>query len=155
MSDGLQILLTAAATLIGGALLLLFGEFMKILVIIPLKNYRDHVQLILDRLDYHANFITNFFSENPSAEELEHKRSIIKDFRSAATKLNSAYAGISMRKYLVKLRLLPKPENVREAYGRLIFISNNMPTRGRDSNDELNPITLNHEASEKIKEMLV
>jgi hypothetical protein len=154
MSVSLQVIFTAAATLIGGVLLLLFGEFMKILVIIPLKSYKDHVQLILDRLDYHANFITNYFSENPSDEELAHKRSIIKDFRSAATKLSSTYAGISLRRWLVKVKLLPDLDVIEEIHKNLIFISNNMPTTGRVGNNETDPIMRNHEASEKIKRLL-
>jgi hypothetical protein len=59
---------------------------------------------------------------------------------TAATQLGSAFAGISMRKYLAKLHLLPKPENIREVCSRLIFISNNMPTSGRQSNDETDTI---------------
>lgn len=153
-TDWLTIVLTAAATLIGGVLLLIFTESIRLFVIQPLKAYRDHVELILDRLDFHANYMTNFFSEKPEKEEREKIQEIQKDFRSAATQLNAKYASISMKWLLIKLKWIPSRKDEEEVHGKLTFLSNNFPevSRTHDSND---PIMNNHQAIEFIKSKLV
>lgn len=153
-TDWLTIVLTAAATLIGGVLLLIITESIRLFVIQPLKSYRDHVELILDRLDYHANLMTNFFSEQPEKEELEKMREIQKDFRSAATQLNAKYASISMKWLLIKFRWIPTKKDKEEVHGKLIFLSNNFPkvSRTHDTND---PIMNNDKAIEFIKSKLI
>ena len=93
-----QILLTSAVTLISGLVLLIISEFIRLLIVVPLKKYRDHVEFVLDRIDFHSNYVTNFFSEDPNDEEKELMRQISKDFRKAATLLNTLYASISMKK---------------------------------------------------------
>lgn len=153
-TDWLTIVLTAAVTLIGGVLLLIFTESVRLFVIQPLKAYRDHVELILDRLDFHANYMTNFFSETPDKEEREKIQEIQKDFRSAATQLNAKYASISMKWLLVKLGWIPSKKDKEEIHGKLIFLSNNFPkaSRTRDTND---PIANNDRAIEFIKSKLL
>lgn len=153
-TDWSTIILTAAATLIGGVLLLIFTESVKLFVIQPLKAYRDHIEFILDRLDYHVNYMTNFFSEKPDDEEFGKIREIQKDFRSAATQLNAKYASISMKWLLIRLRWIPSKKDAREIYGELIFLSNNIPKASR-TNDNNDPIKKNHEAIEIIKNKLV
>lgn len=147
----MKIVLTAALTLIGGTLLFVFGEFVKVLVVVPLQKYKEHVQLVRDRVDFYSNRVTNFFSAEPDDEEWELIRRISADFRSSATQLSSKYAGISWRKLLVKFRIIPSAEKLDEAYRSLIFLSNSIPREGRDSNREIDPIMLNHEHIEKVK----
>ncbi len=153
MPEWLQILMTAAVTLLGGIVLLVTSEFIKLLVITPLKQYRDHVQFILDRLDFHAGYVTNFFSEEPSEEERELMRQISKDFRTAATKLNAVYAGVTLKKTLEKWKLLPKRDDINNAYGKLLLLSNNLPRASRSTHGR-DPILTNHEAMEDIKKLL-
>jgi len=59
MTDWKTIILTAAATLIGGTILFGISEFIKILVLLPLQKYREHVQLVLDRVDMYAYHCVN------------------------------------------------------------------------------------------------
>ena len=153
-TDWLTIVLTAAATLIGGVLLLIFTESIRLFVIQPLKAYRDHVELILDRLDYHANYMTNFFSEKPDDEERGKIREIQGDLRSAATQLNAKYASISMKWLLIRLGWIPDKNDIAEMHGKLIFLSNNFPKVSR-TDDKRDPIMKNDEAIEAIKSKLV
>ena len=85
MSDLLQIFLTAALTILGGIVLFIFGEFAKVLIVQPLQKYTEQVQLIRDRLDFYANRVTNYFSEEPNDEEWKLIQQINADFRSVAT----------------------------------------------------------------------
>ena len=151
----MQIIITAAVTLIGGVLLFIFGEFARVLVVLPLQKYNEQVQLIRDRLDFYANRVTNYFSEKPDDEEWKLIQQISADFRSGATQLGSKYAGISWRKLLIKVRIIPKPEKIEEAYRYLMLLSNNLPRKGRDKVDSKHdPIMINHDAIEKVKAAL-
>ncbi|HSX31617.1 MAG TPA: hypothetical protein VLE99_06910 [Candidatus Saccharimonadales bacterium] len=155
MSDLLQIFLTAGLTIVGGVILFIFGEFAKVLIIQPLQKYNEQVQLIRDRLDFYANRVTNYFSEEPNDEEWKLIQQINADFRSAATQLSSKYAGIMRRKLLIRLKIIPTPEMVEEAYRHLMLLSNNVPRRGRrDRDGEHDPIMINHDAIEKVKAAL-
>lgn len=151
MSDLLQITLTAAITII----LFIFREFAKVLIVQPLQKYNEQVQLIRDRLDFYANRVTNYFSEEPNDEERKLVQQINADLRSAATQLSSKYAGIMWRKLLIRVKVTPTPEKIEEAYRNLILLSNNPPRRGRNNWDsEVNPIMVNHDAIEKVKTAL-
>lgn len=154
MSDAVQIILTAALTLLGGTLLFIFGEFAKVLIVTPLQKFKEQVQLTLDRVDFYANRVTNFFSAEPTDEEWELIRQISADFRSAATQLRSKYAGISSRKLLIWLHIIPSTQKMEEAYGSLMLLSNNIPRAGRDINREHDPIMLNHDEMEKVRNAL-
>lgn len=156
MSDLLQIVLTTAFTLIGGTLLFVFGEFVRVLVVVPLQKYKEQVQLTLDRIDFYANRVTNYFSEKPNDEEWELIQQIVADFRSAATQLSSKYAGISMRRLLIRMKIIPSVEKLDETYKSLVFLSNNIPRHGRrDADTEHDPIMMNHDAMEKAKTALI
>lgn len=155
MSDLLQIVLTAGLTLVGGVVLFIFGEYAKVLIIQPLQKYNEQVQLIRDRLDFYANRVTNYFSEEPNDEEWKLIQQINVDFRSAATQLSSKYAGIARRKVLIRLKIIPNSEKIDEAYRHLMLLSNNLPRRGRHERDaEHDPIMINHDAIDKVKAAL-
>ncbi|HSH18272.1 MAG TPA: hypothetical protein VK978_02720 [Candidatus Saccharimonadales bacterium] len=151
MTELLQIVLTAALTIIGGIFLFIFGEFAKVLVVQPLQNYMEHVQLIRDRLDFYSNRVANYFSEKPNEDEWKLIQTINSEFRSAATLLGAKYAGITRRKLLIRLKIIPTPIKIDEAYHGLIFLSNNLPRHGRDDQDaKHNPVMLNHDAINKV-----
>lgn len=151
MSDLFQITLTATFTILGGIVLFIFGEFVKVLVVSPLQKYLEQVQLIRDRLDFYSNRVTNYFSDKPDEDEWKLIQQINADFRSASTQLGSKYAGITGRNLLIRLKVIPSPENIEEACRGLIFLSNNLPRKGRDDRDpKYDPIMQNHDAILKV-----
>jgi hypothetical protein len=106
---------------------------MKILMLIPLQKFREHVQLTLDRTDFYANVMTNYFPARPSDDEKQRISRICADFRSAATGLNSTYVSISFRKQLAWLHTVPNAEDVQKSYHALIYLSNSILYSGRRS----------------------
>jgi hypothetical protein len=115
----------------------------------------EQVQQILDRLDFYANRVTNYFSEKPDDEEWKLIQQINAEFRSAATQLSSKYAGIMGRKMLIGLGIIPAPEKIQVAYKNLMLLSNNLPRHGRGSRStEQDPIMMNYDAIENVKAAL-
>ncbi len=126
MSDTLKILLTASATLIGGVILFILGEFVRTLVIIPLQKYKEHVEIVLDRLDYYANYYTRVHGKGLGDEQLAEMTSYKSHMRSAASQLQAKYALISSKWLLVKLKIVPPAVNINQAHGALIYLSNSI-----------------------------
>ncbi|HSX15030.1 MAG TPA: hypothetical protein VLE72_03970 [Candidatus Saccharimonadales bacterium] len=153
MSDWLKIILTAAATLIGGMILFVFAEFARALVLTPLYKYREQVQLVLDRLDYYSNRLTNFFPDEPSEQERQLIKQIESDLRSAATQLKSKYMSITWRKSLILIRIIPSQDKVNEAYQSLIYLHNSILYKGQV--DEHNNAKTNNEKIELVKNALL
>jgi hypothetical protein len=149
MTNWETITLTAAVTLIGGTILFGISEFIKVLVLVPLQRFREHVQLVLDRTDFYANRITNYFPTNPSDRDKQLMEQITADFRSAATGLSSTYVSISFHKTLVKFHIIPSPEKIHKAYGALMYLSNSILIRGQDN--EVDTPTNNNKQIEIIK----
>ncbi len=147
---------TAAFTLIGGTLLFVFGEFAKVLIIVPLQKYKEHVQVTLDRIEFYSNQLTNLFSEKPEKDELDRMRQISADLRSAATQLKSKYIVISFKKPLAILGVIPSNKELDTACGCLFFLSNNLPrpNKLRDRDPKYDPIMSNHERIEEIQKLL-
>lgn len=114
---------------------------------------RAHVEFITDRLDFYVNYLTNFFSENPSDDELELMKRIRKDLRSAATQLNAIYASISLKKLFIKFHLVPSRIDIDKIYRNLILLSNNLPIASRVVKGH-DPIMVNNDAVDKIKAIL-
>lgn len=152
MTNWETIILTAGATLIGGTILFGISEFVKVLVLMPLQKFREHVQVTLDRTDFYANRITNYFPAKPSDSEKLLISQICADFRSAATGLSSTYVSISLRKQLAWLHIVPSTEDVQKAYGGLMFLSNSILYRGQNS--EIGNPTQNHKMIDQIKNSL-
>lgn len=152
MSEVEKIVLTAAVTLLGGTTLLVTGEFLKALVIVPLQKYKEQVQLTLDRLDYYANRLTNHFNANPNKEEQELIATIKADLRSAATQLSSKYVSISWRKLLIFLKVIPTGKNIEKAYSGLMFLHNSILYK--DQVDEHNNTRINAQKITEVKAAL-
>lgn len=153
MTNWETITLTAAVTLIGGTFLFGISEFVKVLVLLPLQKYREQVQIVLDRVDFYTNRITNYFPPNPSKEELQLMAQITADFRSAATGLNSTYVCISLRKPLIRLGVIPTSKKVQDAYGALMYLSNSVLIRS--AADGVDTPTENHKMVDRVKSALV
>lgn len=135
MEPWLQITLTTAATLIGGVLLFVVGEMIRTLVINPLQTYREHVQLILDRLFFYANFYTRTFDNKLTESEQIAISEYTGHMRSAASQLNAKYELIGCKLLLIKSRIIPSADQIEVAYKNLIFLSNTI-LRKKDTNIE-------------------
>lgn len=135
----------AAFTLLGGVLIFIFGEFARVLTVVPLQKYREHVQATLSQVAYYSNQITSPFSNRPDKEELERMQKISADLRSAATQLESKYAIISLKKLLATGRLIPSKKQLDEACRCLILLSNNLPqpSRARSRDPDHDPLAFN------------
>lgn len=119
-----SIFLTAALTLLGGTIILILGEFTKVLVILPLQKFKEQIQLTLDRVDFYSNRICNHFPAKPSDKEKALISQMENDLRSAATQLSSKYAVISLKKLLVAVHVLPSGTCINDAYTALIYLHN-------------------------------
>ena len=131
MSDLEKILFTACATLIGGVVLLVMTELLKVLVITPAQKTREQIQAVLSRIDFYANKLTNFFSAEPTEYEIEVINSITKDLREAATNLKSNYTLVPMKKFLSLIKVLPNEERIEVAFTSLIYLHNSILYEGR------------------------
>lgn len=152
MTELQKIFLTSTLTLLGGVLLLVAGEVLKLLVIVPIQKFNEQVQVVLDRVDYYSNRLCNHFSAKPSREELELIRNIKADLRAGATQLSSKYRIISGRKLLVKCRMLPTPDKIQEAYGSLMYLQNSILYKG--TVDKHNNTRINAEKITAIQKAL-
>jgi len=156
MSEIEQAAWTAAFTLLVGTLLFIFGEFAKVLIVVPLQKYKEQVQATLDRVEFYSNQLTNYFSDKPDKQELERMRQISTDIRSAETQLKSKYIVISFKRLLAIMRLIPTKKQLDDACSCLSFLSANLPQAGRARNRDhkYDQIELNGERIEEIKELL-
>ncbi len=126
-----MVLLTACATLIGGVILLITTELLKVIVISPAQNTRGQIQVVLSRIDFYSNKLTNFFSAEPTEHEINIIKSITKDLREAATDLKSNYTLVPMKRFLSFIRVLPSQERIDVAFHGLIYLHNSILYEGR------------------------
>ena len=131
MSDVEKILFTACATLIGGVVLLVMTELLKVFVIAPAQKTREQIQIVLSRVDFYSNKLTNFFSAEPTEQEIDVIKSITKDLREAATDLKSNYTLVPMKKFLSLIKVLPNQERIDVAFTGLIYLHNSILYEGR------------------------
>lgn len=121
-----QIFLTAALTISGSVIVFVIGKLIEVTIIHPIQKFNEEKQNALDRVDYHCNTLTNYFSENPNEHELLMIKEIKRDLRASATKLNSKYAMIPCKRFFSWLRLIPTAERVGIAYSGLIYLHNSI-----------------------------
>lgn len=131
MSDMENIFFTACATLTGGVVLLVLTELLKVLVIAPAQKTREQIQVVLSRVDFYSNKLTNFFSAEPNEHEIDVIKSITKDLREAATDLKSNYTLVPMKKFLSLIKVLPNRERIEVAFTGLIYLHNSILYEGR------------------------
>lgn len=131
MGDVERIFFTACTTLIGGIFLLVITELLKILVIVPAQKTHAQIQVVLSRVDFYSNKLTNFFSAEPTEHEMDVIKSIIKDLREAATDLKSNYTLVPMKKFLSVINVLPSQERIDVAFTGLIYLHNSIMYEGR------------------------
>lgn len=131
MSDFEMVICTALAALIGGVILLVMSELIKVIIIFPVQKTKEKIQITLSKVDFHCNYLTNFFSKEPSDEELAVIKSIRKDLREASTDLNSAYTTVPMKKLLSLVNILPDQERTELAVDGLIYLHNSILYEGR------------------------
>lgn len=122
----MQIVLTAAATLIGGMVLYLLSEMIKVSIILPAQRTREAAQVAIERVDFYSNRLTNYFPKDPSGEELELIKTIKKELRRSATELKSNYSMLALANYCWKLKLVPSKDEISVAYQGLIYLHNSI-----------------------------
>jgi hypothetical protein len=156
MNDGLKIIITAALTLFGGVVLLIISKSIEVLVIVPLQKYKEHAQNTLERIDFYANQLTNYFPEKPNEKEILKAELLRVEIRKAATELKSAYVVISFKGVLTKMKVLPRRTELEKAFGSLIFLSNNLPLASREKgrSPERNLIDMNDNAIKQVQLVL-
>lgn len=152
MSDTWKIVLTSSLTLFGGVVLFVAGEFVRTLVIIPLQKYKEHVETILDRLDFYANFYTRIFPDNPSDKEKLEIENYVAHMRSAASQLTAKYTLISWKGLLVMQRTIPTKDKIEKVHGSLIYLSNSILYKS--TLDAHNKPVKNSEEAGKVRELL-
>ena len=149
MGEVEKIILTACATLAGGVILLVLTELVKSFIMSPVQDLKKQVQVVLSKVDFHCNMLTNYFSAKPSDDELVNIRTIKKDLREAATDLKSKYTMIPYKKILSDLRFIPSLEEIDVAYGGLIYLHNSILYEGR-RDFVINTIEMNHNRIDRI-----
>lgn len=153
MSDIEKIILTACATLIGGVILLILAELLKSFIMSPIQKLKEQAQIVLSKIDFHSNMLTNFFSATPSKDELSNIRTIRRDLREAATELKSKYKMIPFKRFMHFLRFIPSNERIDVAYRGLIYLHNSILYKG-DRDYIVNLIDMNHNQIERIRAAL-
>ena len=156
MSDELKIAFTAAATLIGGVALFVIGKAVEVLVVIPLQDYKKQAQVALERVDFYAHYLTNYFSDSPGEKELALMRQISEELRASATQLKANYSSISYRGMLIRAGILPTQKELEDAFGNLIRLSNNLSSAERDRKRpaELSSVIVNNSSIDRIHSIL-
>lgn len=149
MSDIEIILFTACATLTGGVILLVMTELLKVIVISPAQKTRGQIQVVLSRIDFYSNKLTNFFSAEPTEHEIDVIKSITKDLREAATDLKSNYTLVPMKKFLSLIKVLPSQGRIDVAFTGLIYLHNSILYEGR-RDYIINLIEMNHNQIDRI-----
>lgn len=153
VNDVENIIFTACATLVGGIILLVIAEFLKVLVILPAQNTREQIQVVLSRVDFHSNKLTNFFSAEPTDHEIDVIKSITRDLREAATDLRSNYTRVAMKKFLSSMKILPSQERIDIAFTGLFYLYNSILYEGR-RDYIINLIEMNHNQIDRINAAL-
>lgn len=153
MSDIEIIIYTACATLIGGVILLVITELIKVVIVLPVQKTKERMQVALSRVDFHCNLLTNFFSANPDDDERSRIRLIQKELREAATDLNAQYTLVPMKKVLATLGILPDQKRINTAFEGLMYLHNSILYEGRREYIT-NLIEMNDNRIERIKAAL-
>ncbi len=145
--------MTAGLTLVGGMLLFIISEFIRVAVIVPVQNLKEQLQTALERVDFYSNRLTNYFPAKPSREEIELINQIKGDLRAAATRLRSKYSVISMKRLAIRLNFIPDATNIDIAYSGLIYLHNSILLSSR-RDFVINEIEMNHNHIERIQAAL-
>lgn len=148
-----SIILTACITLVGGVILLVIGELLKILVIIPIQKTREHIQIALSRVIFYSNRLTNYFPAKPSRREMDIIDSVTDDLRKTATNLMSNYTLVPMKRALSWIRVIPSQERIETAYQGLIYLHNSILFEGKRDYIE-NLIEINGNEIDRIQSAL-
>ena len=123
MSETLKIFLTSAVTVIGGAILLVFGQIATKLFIDPMLDIRKTIGQIAFNLVYHANVIHNAPVTNPN--DLDKARDV---YRVLSSRLRSTANTLPCYLLFSLLHFVPKKAKLVEASQYLIRLANTNKT---------------------------
>ena len=125
---------------IAGIVVAVAAYFSKNFIFDQLLTYRKTVGRIRNRLRYHAGIITN--DEFP----VEIAKPIAAELRQLSCDLDESYYAIPFASKLNLFYMLPSANDLNEASGRLIYLSN--------STGKKNSVDSNYKAMKKIEELL-
>lgn len=146
-------LIAIGTTLIAGLLLLIVSEIFKIIVIKPIQNTRQQIQIALSAVDFHCNMLTNYFPKNLSNDNLKQIACIKNELRRTATDLKASYNLIPIRKALSKLKFIPSQLQINIAFQGLMYLHNSILIEGKRP-FVVNEIEMNHNWIERIQAAL-
>ena len=122
--------LTFSLTVVGGVLILALGRVFEKLIIDPVHRLRSLVGEIEDVLAFHAQFYAS--PGGSPTHEVEASAAL----RAKATQLRARRYAVVWYPLWAFLRLVPKQRSVKEAYKKLIGLSNGFHEGHGDKNVE-------------------
>jgi hypothetical protein len=121
MSDLTKIFLTSGLTICGGVLVLVVGQFLMKLFIEPLFALRSHIGEIADCLIHYAHIYAN-----PGSAGKELMQEAKDALRQKASILQSRAYSLPFYTLFALFRLVPSKDNISQASGKLIALSNSV-----------------------------
>ena len=126
LEDLTKILLTSAATIIGGVFVYTAGQVITRFFIDPYHEYRKVVGEIADALIYHANVYMNPGGGSPNEPRAARIDATSDTLRQKASLLRVRAYAIPCYNIFAKCRLVSRRESIERASGALIGLSNNI-----------------------------
>lgn len=140
--------MSAFFTIISGVLVFVLGQFVLKLLIEPIQAYKTTVGEISVALIFHSNVFANPGVLSKDANDLASK-----EFRTLASKLSAQVFLIPFYDKTADAFRLPTKDQIHEVKSILIFLSNNLHTRGHDVQG-ISPGELNSRKAESISKLL-
>lgn len=140
MEELFKIILTSSLTIISGILIVVLGQIISKFYIDPVDDLRKSFGRIKDILTYYSNIYTN-----PGIGTHKIMRETSIELRKAATMLLAKKSVIRRYDFFVKLKWIPKGNDIDLVHTKLIFLSNSI-----FDGDSIK----NYEAGEEVKKLL-
>lgn len=127
-----NVLLTSALTILGGVLVFGFSEIIQKFLVEPVHEQAKVIGEIFFGIVYYGDRYAN-----PGTGPPEAMAEAADAFRLYASRLEGTTHAIRWYRFFECIRLVPKRENVEEAVGNLIRISNSIYTgNGRENSND-------------------
>lgn len=115
--------ITIAGTVLSGTIVAVAGHVASVLFIQPIQNLRRALGEISDKLSYYANVYTGWWVQEPRIAP-DRMAECATEMRRLSTLLLREANCVPCYDAMAGLGVVPKREDVLEASGRLIFLSN-------------------------------
>jgi len=121
MSEMGKILLTSSLTILGGILILIFGQIIVRFFIDPLIRQRRAIGKVVDALIYHADVYAN---PGTAPKEVQDEVRLI--LREKASLLSSRTYEIPLYNFFASLNAVLPKKNIHEVCRSLMYLSNSI-----------------------------